>query len=76
MEKTSKIILQNIEKISKRKTASKNISSPHKLSQCMNQKLLFLGHPVVPRKYLQASNYKFVNKLSSNQVSLLFLQNL
>ena len=51
------IILQNTEKISKRKTASKNISYTYKLSQYMSQKLLILGDPLYPGNTLQqASN--------------------
>ena len=39
-----------------RKTASKNVSSPHKLSQYMSQKLIILGDPLCPGNTLQASN--------------------
>ena len=41
------IILQNTEK-NKRKAASKNISSPHKIFQYMTQKLIILGDCCAP----------------------------
>ena len=52
------IILQNIEKNklekkSLRKTPSKNISSLHKLSQYISQKLVILGDPLFPGNTLQ-----------------------
>ena len=50
------IILQNTEKITKRKNASKNVSSPHKLSSYMSQKLLILGDPLRHDNTLQDSN--------------------
>ena len=52
------IILQNIEKNklekkSLRKAPSKNISSLHKLSQYISQKLVILGDPLFPGNTLQ-----------------------
>ena len=47
MEKLVMIILQNTEK-NKRKAASKNISSPHKIFQYMTQKLIILGDCCAP----------------------------
>ena len=46
------IILQNTKKISKRKTASKNITSPHKLSLDISQKFLILADPLCPHNTL------------------------
>ena len=46
------MILQNTKKISKRKTASKNITSPHKLSLDMSQKFLILADPLCPHNTL------------------------
>ena len=44
MEKIVIIILQNTEKVSKRKSASKKKSAPHKLTQYMRQRLLILDN--------------------------------
>ena len=42
------MILQNTEKLSMRKTASKNISSPLKPPQYMSQNLIILGEHCAP----------------------------
>ena len=57
----------------KKTCASKNISSPHKLSQYTSHKLIILGDPLCPRNTLQASNKKILNKINSNQVSSYFI---
>ena len=65
---------QTADEKSKIKTASKNISSPHKLSSYISQILLILGNQLCPINTSQALNYNFLNKLSLSQVSFLFLQ--
>ena len=68
MEKIVTIILQNTEKISKKKTVktylsnSKNISSTHKLSQYIHQpETANFGQAIVSQKYL--SPYKLQIKI-------------
>ena len=61
MEKIVVIVLQNTEKLSKRKTASKNISIPQSTSQSIpihESEIAHSGQPVVPGKYLTSFKLK------------------
>ena len=67
-------ILQNTVKLSMWKTTSKNISFPHKLSQCMSTKLIIPGDPLCLGNTLKTWNWNFLIKINSSRVSLLFLK--